>query len=665
MNVLGIIPARGGSKGLPRKNLKLLAGKPLIAWSIEAALESDSVNRLVVSTDDDEIAYVAEQFGAEVIRRPSELAGDKASSEPALLHTLDLLMEGEEYEPELVVFLQATSPCRSANDIESALSLLVQGGYDSVFSACAEHFTGRWRLDVDGCAHPLNFDPANRPRRQDYPFEYLENGSIYVFKPRILRETGSRMGGRVGIYTMPVERSFQIDSAEDLDFLDKLMIKAVDTIQTAQPLQPRIPPVGTLRRIELLALDFDGVLTDNRVWVNDEGHETVCCSRSDSWRLNRLKQAGIQVAVVSTESSQVVEARCRKLGIPCVTNVQDKAVALSQLAASMSIERSSVAFVGNDINDRDALCWAGIPVLVGDADSSLAPFAVWVLRGRGGQGAVRECCEMLIKARETAEQVEYEGEGVYFFRRSQGQPPDYEEAYWGEIQDPDGKRRDRLKEREQYLGDMAAERTFLKGLRGGKILDVGCGPGFLLSALDGRWDCYGVEVSKLAAEQAGAHGRIFRGKLEDAAYPDEYFDAVVFHHVIEHLEHPQHTLRQIRRILRPGGWLVLGTPDFDSGCARLFGERYRLLYDRSHVSLFSCESMFRLLRDECFVIEKVDYPYFSTRHFSEENLLRLLDRQGTSPPFYGNFMTFYARKPDDGEPLRPPQVKIDIGKTTF
>ena len=657
MNILCIIPARGGSKGIPRKNIKLLAGKPLIAWSIESALAAATINRVIVSTDDDEIADVAESCGAEIIRRPLELAGDTASSESALRHVLDELKQREQYEPNLIVFLQATSPYRLASDIDGAVNLLQENDYDSVFSGFEGHFIGRWQQGEDGCASPLNFDPADRPRRQDRPLEYLENGSIYVFKPSVLIQTGARIGGRIGIYAMPMERSFQIDSIGDLDFLEKLMAPEMRKTSHAALLQPRLPSQSILQRVELLALDFDGVLTDNKVWVDDKGHESVCCGRSDSWGLTQLKQTGIKVAVVSTESNPVVEARCRKLDITCLSGVADKVNALSELAASMGIDQSAVTFVGNDTNDRETLCWAGIPVIVADADPSLIPLAVWVLRTRGGKGAVRECCDALINAKKRTEPIEYEGEGVYFIRRAPTQAPNYEKAYWGEIEDPDGKKRNRLTEREQYLADMDTELTFLNGLPGGKILDVGCGLGFLLSALDSKWEGYGTEMSKFAADHAGPQGRIFTGKLEDAAYPPDHFDAVVFHHVIEHLDNPLSTLRQIRRILRPDGWLVLGTPDFDSGCARLFGDKYRLLHDQTHVSLFTQESMYRLLRDEGYIIEKVDFPYFGTRHFTEENLLRLFDEEGMSPPFYGNFMTFYARKPADGELLRPPGIQ--------
>ncbi|MCD4743139.1 MAG: acylneuraminate cytidylyltransferase [Desulfobacteraceae bacterium] len=397
MNVLCIIPARGGSKGIPQKNIKRLAGKPLIAWSIEAALAADSINRLIVTTDDKEIASVAKLWGAETIHRPSELANDTASSESALSHVMETLKKSEEYEPDLIVFLQATSPYRSATDIDAAVNLLLTG-YDSVFSAYSQHFTGRWKLNTDGRACPVNFDPVNRPRRQDQPVEYIENGSIYVFKPDILKSTGARMGSRIGIYQMPEERSYQIDEPEDLQLLEKLMKHTAIAQPNTVLLQPRIPPMSMLKNIQLLVLDFDGVLTDNRVWINDKGQETVCCSRSDSWGLTQLKKTGIQLAVISTESSAVVKARCQKLGITCISNTKDKAAALSKLAVSMKIDQATIAFIGNDTNDQGALRWANISILVNDAEPCLAPLATWILRAKGGQGAIRECCDTILKA---------------------------------------------------------------------------------------------------------------------------------------------------------------------------------------------------------------------------------------------------------------------------
>ncbi|NCD40864.1 MAG: class I SAM-dependent methyltransferase [Bacteroidia bacterium] len=238
----------------------------------------------------------------------------------------------------------------------------------------------------------------------------------------------------------------------------------------------------------------------------------------------------------------------------------------------------------------------------------------------------------------------YASEKAYYISRTPSQRVDYEESYWHIVRDPDGCVRDRLKERQQHVADLKAEIEYIQRQPSGRIMDVGCGLGFLLSALSDEWEKYGVEISRFAAKQAGRWGKIFCGQLEDGAYPDGYFDVVVLHHVIEHVEKPEDLVVEVRRILKGDGKLVLGTPDFDSGAARLFGKNYRMLCDDTHISLFSSDSMHRFLRDYGFHIERVDYPFFETRHFTKANLLRMFDNTCISPPFYGNFMTFYAYK---------------------
>ena len=226
------------------------------------------------------------------------------------------------------------------------------------------------------------------------------------------------------------------------------------------------------------------------------------------------------------------------------------------------------------------------------------------------------------------------------------------EGYWDTVVDPDGVTRDRMQERDQYLDDIKAELKFLKSLPVGRILDVGCGPGWLWAEMEG-WDRYGVETDKLAAEHAGRHCLSYNCEVDDTDFGNDYFDVIVMHHVIEHMEDPVSDLAKVHDLLKPGGILLLGTPDFDSPCARLFGENYRLLHDQTHVSLFTKESMTRLLQDSGFVIDRVDLPFFETRHFTEENLLRMLDTSMVSPPFVGNFMTFYCHKATAGKTEKP------------
>ena len=194
----------------------MYAGKPLIAHSIEHALMARRVARTIVSTEDEEIAGVARAHGAEVFERPSALAADDATSESALLHVLDIL-EQEGDQPDLIVFLQCTSPARAQDDIDRAVGVLLDSEADSLLSACRfERYV--WRM-VDGTAQPINYDYRHRWRDQEFPPQFLENGSIYVTRRAILRETGNRLGGRIVVYEMPAERSFQIDYPEDTRML--------------------------------------------------------------------------------------------------------------------------------------------------------------------------------------------------------------------------------------------------------------------------------------------------------------------------------------------------------------------------------------------------------------------------------------------------------------
>ncbi|WP_414830132.1 cytidylyltransferase domain-containing protein [Alteromonas sp. H39] len=217
-----IIPARGGSKGLPGKNIKALAGKPLIAHSVMHARDAETIDDVYVSSDSNDILSIAAQYGAKPIVRPDSISGDEASSESSLLHALEFLSQ-QGVEPSLVVFLQCTSPVRSARDIDNAVTTLRKERADSLLSVAASH-RFLWQRDEHGVVQSLNYDYRNRPRRQDMQPQYQENGSIYVFTPDVLKTYGNRLGGKVALYEMAEDSCVDIDNEFDF-FLAEQCLK--------------------------------------------------------------------------------------------------------------------------------------------------------------------------------------------------------------------------------------------------------------------------------------------------------------------------------------------------------------------------------------------------------------------------------------------------------
>lgn len=225
--------------------------------------------------------------------------------------------------------------------------------------------------------------------------------------------------------------------------------------------------------------------------------------------------------------------------------------------------------------------------------------------------------------------------------------PNYEEDYWGVVVDPDGVTRDRQqesKERKLFVSRHKEKIDYINELPAGKILDVGCGQGHLLSAVDKGWQKYGVDVSKMATKVAKKYGEIVCSTLQETGYLSNYFDIVTIVNVVEHVVDPVGLVKEIRRVLKPNGKLIMETPDFDGALARRFGNKFRLLHDKGHVSLFSLLGAHRMLIDLMFEVEQVSYPFFETDMFVDSNLQRLFDTTKTSPPFCGNIVTFYAYK---------------------
>lgn len=218
---IAIIPARGGSKRLPDKNLLPLAGLPVLAHTVQQAVTAKSLSEVYVSTDDPKISTIAGTHGATVVTRPKELCTDTASSESALLHVLDERLRSGGSDPDIVVFLQCTSPVRAPDDIDRAIELFLRSRADSLLSVCVNH-RFLWR-SVSGSAESINYEYKARPREQDMAPQYQENGSIYICRTSLLRRTENRLGGRIALYEMDYWSSFQLDDPADFKLLEWIM----------------------------------------------------------------------------------------------------------------------------------------------------------------------------------------------------------------------------------------------------------------------------------------------------------------------------------------------------------------------------------------------------------------------------------------------------------
>jgi len=403
--ILALIPARGGSKGIPRKNIRDFAGFPLISWSIAAGLQAKSVSRVIVSTDDEEIASVAREYGAEVpFLRPSEFAQDRSPDLPTFEHALKWLEDIEGYKPDIVVQLRPTSPIRPSDMVDSAIEILIKNtDADSVRGVVPAaqnpykmwHFHGYDKpltplMNVEGIAEPYNAP------RQILPAAYWQTGHIDAIRTTTITRKNSLTGKVVYPLVIDPRYTVDIDTPADWEKYETLVFQGGLDMVTPDQHRRRAMP----KKLELVILDFDGVITDNRVYTDQDGRETVAAYRSDSVRIGELRAKGIDVMILSSETNPVVAARAKKMGVEAIHGVglQDKGSVMRELLEKKNIKAENVAFVGNDFNDLPCFEIAGWSVAVADAFPEVIRKADYVLKKSGGFGAVRELCDLILKS---------------------------------------------------------------------------------------------------------------------------------------------------------------------------------------------------------------------------------------------------------------------------
>lgn len=382
MAVIAIIPARGGSKGIPGKNKRLLGGVPLVVRTITAALDTSVVDKIVVTSDDPEILDLSEAAGAEIIRRPDAISGDLESSEAALLHAINALDLGAD---DIVVFLQCTSPFTTGAQIAAVSKPVLQSEFDSAFSVVSDH-SFLWSLNEKREAIGINHNETEpRKRRQDLSPQYRENGAVYVMRVSEFTQTGNRFCGRSTV--VPIDSPpLEIDTAEDWRVAEAFIV------QNSGPSNQK--KAIDFSGIKAVVMDFDGVHTDDTVYVDETGVESVKCSRRDGMGIEQLRRTGLQLFILSKERNPVVAKRAEKLQVEVLHGIDDKAELLDGWLRKKGFLWSELSYIGNDINDLDCIKRAGISFAPGDAHESVRGEVDILLKQGGGKGAIREMADM-------------------------------------------------------------------------------------------------------------------------------------------------------------------------------------------------------------------------------------------------------------------------------
>ncbi|WP_221347771.1 N-acylneuraminate cytidylyltransferase [Streptomyces beigongshangae] len=401
--VLAVIPARGGSKGVPAKNLLPVGGVPLVARAVRECRAARLVTDVVVSTDDQAIAAAAREAGAEVVLRPAAIAGDTATSEAAVLHAMDAHETLHGSAVDAVLLVQCTSPFIVREDIDAVAGAVVRNGADTALTVAPFHgFI--WRDEDEAFAaadgghaapapsaaaggYGVNHDKSFRPRRQDRPQDLLETGAAYCMDAAGLREHKHRFFGRTELVRTDPARVLEIDDPHDL-----ARARALAPLFDAN----RPGALPTAEDIDAVVLDFDGTQTDDRVLIDSDGKEFVSVHRGDGLGIAALRRSGLTMLILSTEQNPVVAARARKLKIPVLHGIDRKDLALKQWCEEQGIAPERVLYVGNDVNDLPCFALVGWPVAVASAHDVVRGAARAVTTVPGGDGAIREIASWIL-----------------------------------------------------------------------------------------------------------------------------------------------------------------------------------------------------------------------------------------------------------------------------
>lgn len=384
--VIAFVPLRGGSKGIPRKNIKLLAGKPLACYVIEALVATEAVDHVVVATDDDEIAdtVMGRAYAKTLVyRRKLENAQDGSSTESVMVEFLNSGCFNADDE-DIFLLAQATSPLTSSTEFTEAIDMYRMGRWDSLLS-CARSKRFFWTAE----GKPINYDVFKRPRRQDFDGLLMENGALYISHVGAIRETGNRICGEVGIYEMPEWSGIEIDDELDWVFIENLIQRRRAALNhTGNP-------------IKVFLTDIDGVMTDGGMYYSEQGEELKKFNTKDGMAFERLRKYGIKTGIITGENTRLVERRAKKIGADYLfqgVSGEAKVKSALEICAKEGCDIKNVSYIGDDINCIPLLRAVGFSACPSDSCGAVRKNEnIRIMALAGGQGVVREFAEFIIE----------------------------------------------------------------------------------------------------------------------------------------------------------------------------------------------------------------------------------------------------------------------------
>lgn len=404
MNV-AFIPVRGGSKSIPLKNIKEIHGRPLVYWTVAAACDCRSIDKVYVATDSKEIRLCVEKFCSEdykrfgkvsVVDRSAESASDTASTELAMIEF------AKAHRFDNIVLIQATSPMLTGADLDNGFNAFSVKDTDSVLSVVPQkRFI--WTLDNEGNATAQNYDVNNRPRRQDFEEYYVENGAFYITSRKDLLATGCRLSGNIRISLMSEDTYYEIDEPSDWTVTQALMEKREqkeekpDASTASESNKPEEKEDRKELKYKMFLTDCDGCMTDGGMYYSEKGDELKKFNTRDGVAFRLLRERGIITGVITGEDVALNKRRCEKLKIDVLApGCTDKVACINRLCATYNVKPEEVVYIGDDIADKDAIEFVGFGCCPADAAADIRAVAALVTKAKGGEGVIREVAEMVL-----------------------------------------------------------------------------------------------------------------------------------------------------------------------------------------------------------------------------------------------------------------------------